>query len=361
MKYALVTGGNRGIGFHTCLQLANNWGYTVLLGCRDTAKVPDVANDMIHPVLLDVSSESSISRAALTIKSILGNQKLHLLVNNAGAQLDWIPNVSHIKTLDITEEKLLSIYRVNVFGPIFMVKYFLPMLERGCRIVNVASGSGEFWDSNALKDFQIGYAPSKSALIMSTKKLAAAVEQYGIVVNSCCPGWCRTSMGGANASDLPDDGARSVIQACFLGEESPPTGGHWRHGERVPIENYSQNVSCQWVGVKEVLTNAQNVPFFMRLRYLGGAFFASNYRVAWHIYLSRLFDKSFYIKNYPDIECEGIDPILHYVKFGSVEGRNPNSWFNTNEYLIKNPDVAESNINPFYHYVRYGVFENRML
>ena len=236
MKNAFVTGGNRGIGLEVCRQLID-LGFEVYMGSRDMEKglsayygITTLLNRRIHVVEIDVSSESSISDA------VKGCPPLDVFINNAGARLDWIPNGPSVKTLDISWETLLEIYETNVFAPILCAQYFLPLLKKGCRIVNVASGVGEFWDGNAQTDFQIGYAPSKSALLMTTKKMAAALEPYGVTVNAACPGWCRTEMGGEFATDSPSDGARSIIKALFLDEENPPTGQYFRHGQRVPIE-----------------------------------------------------------------------------------------------------------------------------
>lgn len=72
----------------------------------------------------------------------------------------------------------------------------------------------------------------------------------------------------------------------------------------------------------------------------------------WIIRLSRLFDKAYYLKQYPDVRKADVDPIEHYVLYGWKEGRNPALWFDTNEYLEKNPDVAQAGVNPFAHWIK---------
>ena len=253
---ALVTGGNRGIGLELCRLLSEQYGYKVYMACRDRAKAEAaiVDNNLqnVFPLKIDVSRESSIQIAATRF-----HDSLFLLINNAGAQLDWVPNKSHIKSLEADENLLLSIYRINVFASVFMCKYFLPFMEKGGRVVNVSSGSGEFWDPNANLDFQIGYAPSKSALIMTTKKLAAAARDFGVAVNACCPGWCQTAMGGEGAPTSARDGAMSIIKACFLDSESPPSGGYYRHGTRIPVDVIPHNVieSSNEIPLKEIYMN----------------------------------------------------------------------------------------------------------
>lgn len=72
------------------------------------------------------------------------------------------------------------------------------------------------------------------------------------------------------------------------------------------------------------------------------------------------FDYKWYIEKYPDVKKAGMHPVIHYVKHGAVEGRNPNPKFNTNVYLERNSDVKESGINPFYHYIQFGKHEGRL-
>lgn len=83
-------------------------------------------------------------------------------------------------------------------------------------------------------------------------------------------------------------------------------------------------------------------------------------RTAYLIAQSGLFDTEWYISQYPDVALSDIDPLLHYVRFGYKENRNPTPWFQTKFYLDKNIDVKEKDINPFLHYIYQGSFEGRM-
>ena len=69
---------------------------------------------------------------------------------------------------------------------------------------------------------------------------------------------------------------------------------------------------------------------------------------------SGLFDEKYYLLTYEDVRKVDIDPIMHYIKYGAKEGRNPNADFDTNFYLESNPDVREKGINPLIHYILYG-------
>jgi len=74
---------------------------------------------------------------------------------------------------------------------------------------------------------------------------------------------------------------------------------------------------------------------------------------------SSLFDTSFYLEQNPDVALSGVNPIIHYIVFGTKEGRDPSSLFCTSFYLLQNPDVADSGMNPLAHYVKYGFKEGR--
>lgn len=75
--------------------------------------------------------------------------------------------------------------------------------------------------------------------------------------------------------------------------------------------------------------------------------------------LRGMFNDRYYLNTYPEVIDMNIDPLLHYVKYGWKEGKNPSHDFNTNCYLEHNPDIKESKINPFFHYLVYGIKEQR--
>jgi CDP-glycerol glycerophosphotransferase len=71
------------------------------------------------------------------------------------------------------------------------------------------------------------------------------------------------------------------------------------------------------------------------------------------------FDRPGYLQRYPDVARDGIDPVLHYVLRGALEGRNPTTWFDTDFYLRNYPDIATSGTNPFRHFIEHGKGEGR--
>lgn len=74
---------------------------------------------------------------------------------------------------------------------------------------------------------------------------------------------------------------------------------------------------------------------------------------------SGLFDKAYYLRRYPDVCESGADPLLHFVRHGWKEGRDPSPYFDTAYYLEKNPDVKEAGVNPLLHFIEHGRKEGR--
>jgi glycosyltransferase involved in cell wall biosynthesis len=75
--------------------------------------------------------------------------------------------------------------------------------------------------------------------------------------------------------------------------------------------------------------------------------------------LQAIFDRAYYLRQYPDVAEAGVDPFTHFMTIGWAEGRNPCALFDTELYLARNPDVAQAGINPLVHYVRAGAREGR--
>ena len=101
-------------------------------------------------------------------------------------------------------------------------------------------------------------------------------------------------------------------------------------------------------------------PLLPRLSDCLAPLFSSSARQAYVIRQSGLFDVGWYLERYADVAEAGIDPVLHYVRSGAHEGRDPAPWFSTTAYVQANSDVASGSMNPFYHYIRFGAGEGRM-
>src|SRR5260370_6099970 len=233
-RIALVTGANKGIGFEVVRQLARK-GFHVFLGARDSdaglAAVQKLNKEGVKEgygeitfLKIDVSKPDSIRRA--TEEFSRKNDRLDALVNNAGILLDDDKAV-----LTATPEIFESTLRTNTLGALLVSQAFVPFLKKSDapRIVNVSSGGGQ------LADGADGWAPayciSKTALNGVTVQLAAALPKFAI--NSVCPGWVPTDMGGSNATRSIAEGASGIV---WLTADAPQnqTGKFWRDRQVIP-------------------------------------------------------------------------------------------------------------------------------
>jgi NAD(P)-dependent dehydrogenase (short-subunit alcohol dehydrogenase family) len=232
LRVAIVTGGNRGIGLEICRQLVLRGSLRVVLASRDKAKgdaaIKSFKNqqDMIYSLELDVTSARSIQKFAADITKCYG--RCDVLVNNAGVMLD--PRGSRV--LDSKEETWHDTLAVNLFGPLLLAQALVPLMKKNGygRIVNVSSGQGQ------LSDMGIGtpaYRVSKTALNALTRTLAAELHGSGILVNSMCPGWVRTDMGGSSAPRSVEEGADTAVWLATL-PDGGPTGGFFRDRKPIP-------------------------------------------------------------------------------------------------------------------------------
>ncbi len=72
-----------------------------------------------------------------------------------------------------------------------------------------------------------------------------------------------------------------------------------------------------------------------------------------------LFDNDWYLARYPDVVQAGLNPLVHYFKYGASEGRDPSPHFDSDWYLLYYPDVSEAGLNPLSHYIKFGADEGR--
>lgn len=234
LKIAVVTGANRGLGLETCRQLAR-LGLTVILTSRDARKGELAAAGLrdsglavrYHP--LDVTDPQSIRRLAGFVEAEFG--RLDVLINNAGVFLDPLdspgPGAASVfrADLDVVRRSM----ETNVYGPLLLCQALVPLMQGYGRIVNLSSGMGQLSDMNGCCP---GYRFSKTALNALTRILADELRDTRIKVNSVCPGWVRTDMGGPNAERPVEQGADSIVWLATLPDQGP-SGGFFR--DRAPI------------------------------------------------------------------------------------------------------------------------------
>jgi NAD(P)-dependent dehydrogenase (short-subunit alcohol dehydrogenase family) len=203
----VVTGGNRGIGFEICRQLAVR-GATVILTARNAAAGAAAINKLaaqklavaFHP--LDVTDAKSIAALSNFVKDTYG--RLNVLINNAG-----IIAKGETSALKIDLATIRATLETNTLGPLHVTQALAPLLKRGeaARIINMSSGMGELSNNSG---GHAAYRLSKTALNGVTAILAAEL-QGAVAVNSVCPGWVKTDMGGPNADVGVADGADTAV------------------------------------------------------------------------------------------------------------------------------------------------------
>lgn len=254
-KLAIVTGGNRGLGFETCRQLAQK-GYRVVLTARDHEQAKRAAASLagigaVQAAQLDVSDAASVQTFAELARAELG--PLAALVNNAGIAMKGFG-------VDVVRGTLA----VNFFGALQVTQALEPLVADGGNVVMVSSGMGElnaysknikarFLDEALniqgllalLAEFEAAvkagqheaqgwpssaYRVSKAALNALTRILAR--QSSRLHINAVCPGWVKTDMGGASASRSVEHGARGIVWAATLGAGGPH-GGFFRDGKAI--------------------------------------------------------------------------------------------------------------------------------
>lgn len=230
-RIAVVTGANRGIGREICHQLALR-GLIVVLTSRSAAKgrnaVGSLRNDGLEVDyhVLDVTSPVSIKALATYIAERHG--RLDVLVNNAGVLLD--PRGSRV--LDAKPDTFRDTLETNFFGPLQLCQALVPMMmnNKYGRIVNLSSGLGQLSDMGAGTP---AYRVSKTAVNVLTRTLAAELRGTGILVNSMCPGWVKTDMGGAAAPRTVEQAADTAVWLATL-PDNGPSGGFFRDRKPIP-------------------------------------------------------------------------------------------------------------------------------
>ena len=178
----------------------------------------------MHPLVLDVADDDSIERAVATYSQEF--EHLDVLINNAGIFPD-----EGINILTIDRNLLELAMNTNTFGVIRTTQAYLPLLEKApaARVINVSSGLGALAGLSADSP---SYCLSKLALNGVTIMLAAALKSQGIAVNSMCPGWVRTDMGGASATRSPEQGADTAIWLA-MNADSDLSGKFFRDRQEI--------------------------------------------------------------------------------------------------------------------------------
>src|SRR5438552_7202562 len=234
IRIALVTCANKGIGFEVVRQLARKGFHVFLVARKSDAGLAAVQKlnqegekedyGEITVLKIDVSKPDSIRSAAEEFSR--KSDRLDTLVNNAGILLDDDKDV-----LMVAPETFETTLRTNTLGALLVAQAFVTFLKKSGapRIVNVSSGGGQL--AGGADGWAPAYCISKTALNGVTAQLAAALPKFA--VNSVCPGWVRTDMGGPNATRSVGEGATGIV---WLAVDAPQneTGKFWRDRKVIP-------------------------------------------------------------------------------------------------------------------------------
>lgn len=236
-RTALVTGANRGIGYEIAHQLASK-GMTVIIGARDEAQGAEACDRLSHRgyrvdlVRLDVTDQTTIAAALGKITDRHG--RVDVLVNNAGIMIDGRTGI-----LELSPSVFLNTLQTNVLGPLLLCQACIPLMKKNGygRIVNISSTLGSLNDiirpDSSYAEVQApAYRLSKALLNGITVLVAREVRGANILVNSVCPGWVRTRLGGDHAPIAPAEAVDTPVWLATLPDDGP-TGGFFR--ERRPI------------------------------------------------------------------------------------------------------------------------------
>lgn len=218
----LITGANRGLGL-ACAELLLARGVEVVATARTKEGVESILAhfgtryaDTLLALELDVASPT----LPPNIIKILG--EIDGLINNAGIGNEFSDASLADSVINMESQTLMNSILVNAEGPRRLLKHTLPgMMTRGFgRIANVSSARSSLgnWTGDTLCP---AYRLSKLLLNGITVIASHEFAHSNVLINSVCPGWCQTRLGGPQAYESPEEGARRITELLFLPEGGP--------------------------------------------------------------------------------------------------------------------------------------------
>lgn len=224
MKNIFITGGNRGIGKGLVEQFSKNHNviFTVRNKNQGRMIVDSFEHDNADYVIMDVGESESVQNGVKNLKSKISS--VDILINNAGI---LIPGLKHkINAIDTDLESIMETFNINTVGVLRVCKAITPFMQPGSRIINISSGMGQL---EGMGTGSLAYRLSKTALNAMTIVLSQELMGKKIKVNSICPGWVKTDMGGYDAALTVQESAESIKK--FALDDNFPNGKFLRHGE----------------------------------------------------------------------------------------------------------------------------------
>jgi NAD(P)-dependent dehydrogenase (short-subunit alcohol dehydrogenase family) len=230
VQIALVTGGNRGLGFAAARRLAKTVDHVIITSRGKDAAVEAVARLSDEGVrasylIMDVTDALSVATAAQAVEHDHG--QLDILINNAGI----LPEATNADAAEVVDLAMFrTTFATNLFGAVAVLESFLPLLRRSTagRIVNVSSLMGSLSDQVNPESPYYGtvvpaYQSSKAALNSVTIALAKQLLDTPIKVTSICPGFVQTDLAPAAREHAPltaDEASEVIYQAATLPDDA---------------------------------------------------------------------------------------------------------------------------------------------
>ena len=210
MKYALITGGSRGIGRAICLKLSA-MGYPILINFQSNASAAEETKQQIEAnggmaelLPFDVADGVAVEKILTEWQATHVDDYIAVLVNNAGIRKDnlmfWMSDNEWHNVLDTSLNGTFYTTRM-------LVKYM--MNRKFGRVINIVSISGV----NGMAG-QTNYAAAKAGVIGMTKALALETAKKKVTVNAVAPGFIETDM----TKDLNQDELKKIVPANRFGK-----------------------------------------------------------------------------------------------------------------------------------------------
>ena len=243
-RIACITGGNRGLGFQTAIELKDA-SVKVVIGSRDLAQGEQAVAKLraagvdAEVLEFDITKASDAQAAYDYFNSHYG--RLDILVNNAGIAAGTFPGTGpeHSAT-QVPADLLHKVFETNFFAQVALTNALLPLIRKSeaGRIVNLSSILGSLAlhadpKSPIYHAKSFAYDASKTALNAYTVHLAYELRDTRIKVNSAHPGWVKTDMGGAQAPMELSEGAKTSAALATLPDDGP-SGGYFHLGKPLP-------------------------------------------------------------------------------------------------------------------------------
>ena len=208
-KNILITGGNRGIGKGLLLSLCQN--HNVFFSVRDEVKgqetLKSIPKGNTKYIVMDVDSAQSVDSGVKILKKY--TQKIDLLFNNAGILISGLSNTK--SSLETNEDDIIKTFNTNTLGVLRVIKNIIPFMTNGGRIINISADGAIRRYANG----HVAYRLSKVSLNALSVILSKELSSKNIKVNTICPGWVKTDMGGDSATLTINQSTDKIIEFAF--------------------------------------------------------------------------------------------------------------------------------------------------